>query len=165
MNNAKKIQEEIFLQIFPAKTAAVNIHPSRIGPPVARRLTGRIFVDDGDRLPLVVLHNVQHGSADGGVLGVEVDVEAVLVVHGRVFPARLDVRDLQGVADGLHRADRGAVGGAEHGADAQSQLVARWGGEGRKKGDKTGSEMQECAYKNCLFLCVPQNRANFSSLT
>lgn len=106
---------------------------SLINPPIAhlpsggRWLTGCILVDDGDRLPLVELHDVQHGSADGGVLGVEVDVEAVLVVHRRVFPARLDVGDLQGVADRLHRAYGGAVGGAEYGADTQSQLVARWG--------------------------------------
>lgn len=96
-------------------------------------LTGCILVDDGDRLPLVELHDVQHGSADGGVLGVEVDVEAVLVVHRRVFPACLDVRDFQGVADRLDRADGGAVRGAEYGTDTQSQLVARWAGEGRRE--------------------------------
>lgn len=112
-------------------------------PPITHRappwrLTGRILVDDGDRLPLVELHDVQHGPADGGVLGVEVDVEAVLVVHRRVFPARLDVRDLQGVADGLHRADRGAVGGAEHGADAQGQLVARWARRRQEGGRQDG---------------------------
>ncbi|TNN59060.1 hypothetical protein EYF80_030694 [Liparis tanakae] len=41
--------------------------------------------------------------------------------------AGLDVRHLQSVADGLDRADRGAVRRPEHGDHAQSQLVTHWG--------------------------------------
>ena len=45
-----------------------------------------------------------------------------------MLPAGLDVGHLQRVADGLHRAHRGAVGGAEQRHHAQGQLVAGWAG-------------------------------------
>lgn len=100
---------------------------------ISSRLTGRILVDDGDRLPLVELHDVQHGPADGRVLRVEVNVEAVFVVHWRVFPACLDVRDFQGVTDRLDRADGWAVRGAKDGPDTQSQLVTGWSSESNRR--------------------------------
>ena len=64
-------------------------------------LTVFSFVQDGEPLPLVVVHNVIHDAIDGGVVGVEVDVEAAWVVRlelGRVVddwhlehvPERLD---------------------------------------------------------------------------
>ena len=92
--------------------------------------TSCILVDDGDRLPFVELHDVQHRPADRGVVRVEVDVEAVLVVHGRVLPAGLDVGHLQCVADGLDGADRGAVRRAKYGRHTQGQLITGWGRDG-----------------------------------
>lgn len=68
--------------------------------------TCAVLVDHRQLLPFEEGHHVQDGPGDGGVLRVEVDEERVLVVHRRVFPAGLYVRDLQGVADGLDRADR-----------------------------------------------------------
>lgn len=103
-------------------------------------LTSCILINDSDRLPLVELHYVQHSSAYGGVLGVEVDVEAVLVVHWRVFPACLDVRDFQGVTNRLHRTDRWAVRGAKHSPDTQSQLVTCWDSETGKRDEMKKQE-------------------------
>lgn len=44
-------------------------------------LTSCVFIDNSDCLPLVELHYVQHGSAYGGVFRIEINVEAVFVVH------------------------------------------------------------------------------------
>lgn len=92
-------------------------------------LTSCILIDNSDRLPLVELHYVQHSSAYGGVFRIEVNVEAVFVVHWGVFPACLDVRDFQGVTNRLDGADRWAVRGAKYSPNTQSQLVAGWGNE------------------------------------
>lgn len=89
-------------------------------------LTSCILIDNSDRLPLVELHYVQHSSAYGGVFRIEVNVEAVFVVHWGVFPACLDVRDFQGVTNRLDGADRWAVRGAKYSPNTQSQLVACW---------------------------------------
>lgn len=86
-----------------------------------------ILIDHCDGLPLVELHNIQHSPANGGIFWVQVNVEAVLVVHRRVFPPGLYMRNLQGVTDGLHSADRGAVGGAKDCSHAQPQLITCWG--------------------------------------
>jgi len=85
--------------------------------------TCAVLVDHGELPPFKESDHVQDGPGDGGVLGVQVDEEGVFVVHWRVFPAGLDVRHLQSVADGLDSADRGAVRRPEHGDHAQSQLV------------------------------------------
>lgn len=92
-----------------------------------REATCAVFIDHRQLLPFEERHHVQDGPGDGGVLRVEVDEERVLVVHGRVLPAGLNVRDLQGVADGLDGADRRAVGGPEHCDHAESQLVTHCG--------------------------------------
>lgn len=94
--------------------------------------TCAVFVDHRQLLPFEERHHVQDGPGDGGVLGVEVDEERVLVVHGRVLPAGLYVRDLQGVADGLDGADRRAVGGTEHCDHAESQLVTHCSRRGNR---------------------------------
>lgn len=94
--------------------------------------TCAVFVDHRQLLPFEERHHVQDGPGDGGVLGVEVDEERVLVVHGRVLPAGLYVRDLQGVADGLDGTDRRAVGGTEHCDHAESQLVTHCSGRGNR---------------------------------
>ncbi len=67
------------------------------------RPTCCVLVHHRHCFPFVELHDVEHCAADGGVIWVQVDVEAVLVVHRWVFPAGLDVRNLQSVADGLDR--------------------------------------------------------------
>lgn len=56
-----------------------------------------------------------------------------------MFPACLDVRDLQGVTDRLDRTDRRAVRGSEHSADTQGQLVAGWGDGTERKDNKVSS--------------------------
>lgn len=94
--------------------------------------TCAVLVDHRQLLPFKERHHVQDGPGDGGVLGVEVDEERVLVVHGRVLPAGLYVRDLQGIADGLDGADRGAVGGTEHRDHAESQLVTHCSERGNR---------------------------------
>lgn len=63
--------------------------------------TCTVVVDHGGRSPLEVLDQVEDGVAEGGVVGVEVHVEGVLVVQWVVFPVQLDVGHLQGIADGL----------------------------------------------------------------
>lgn len=68
--------------------------------------------------------------AEGGVVGVQVDVESVLVIQGVMLPAELDVRDLQRVADGLHGVGAGALGRAEYCDDPQRQLVTGCQGNG-----------------------------------
>lgn len=78
-------------------------------------LTCAVLIDDGDGLPFQECNNVQDGPADGAVLWVQVNVEGVLIVHRRVLPTGLDVRHLQGVADGLNSTDRGGVRGSEDG--------------------------------------------------
>lgn len=65
--------------------------------------TCTVIVYNGGSFPLVVLHQVQDGVAEGEVVGVQVAVEGISVVQGVVFPPHLDVGHLQGVADGLHR--------------------------------------------------------------
>lgn len=105
-------------------------------------LTSCILIDNSDRLPLVVLHYVQHSSAYGGVFRIEVDVEAVLVVHRGVFPAGLDVRDFQGVTNRLNRTDGWAVRRAKYGPNTQSQLVAGWSNE-TESGEKITNDQQE----------------------
>lgn len=90
------------------------------------RLTSCVFINHGDGFPLVELHYVQHSSAQQGIFRMEVNVEVIFVVHWGVFPAGLDVRDLQGITNRLDCADRGAVRGPKHGPDSQSQLVTRW---------------------------------------
>lgn len=47
--------------------------------------------------------------AEGGVVGVEVHVEGVLVVQRVVFPAQLDVGHFQSIADGLDGVGAGAL--------------------------------------------------------
>lgn len=86
--------------------------------------TRAVLIDHRQLPPFEERDHVQDGPGDGGVLGEQVDEEGVFVVHRRVFPAGLYVRDLQGVADGLNGADRGAVGRAEHSDHPKSQLVA-----------------------------------------
>lgn len=43
-----------------------------------------------------------------------------------MFPAGLDVRNFESIADGLNSADRGAVRRAEHSNHPQSKLVTHW---------------------------------------
>lgn len=88
--------------------------------------TCAVLINHRQLLPFEEGHDVQDGPGNGGVFRIQVDEEGVFVVHRRVFPAGLDVRDLQGVADGLDGADRGTVRGPEHGDDPEGQLVAHW---------------------------------------
>lgn len=71
--------------------------------------TCAVFINHCELPPFEEGDYIQDGPGDGGVLRIQVDEEGVLVVDRRVFPAGLDVRDFQGVADGLDSADRGAV--------------------------------------------------------
>lgn len=64
--------------------------------------------------------------AERGVVGVQVDVERVLVVQRVVLPPQLDVGDLQGIADGLDGVGAGALGRAEYRYDPKGELVAGW---------------------------------------
>lgn len=64
--------------------------------------------------------------AERGVVGVQVDVERVLVVQRVVLPPQLDVGDLQGIADGLDGVGAGALGRAEYRYDPEGELVAGW---------------------------------------
>lgn len=88
--------------------------------------TGAVLVHHRQLLPFEESDHVQDGPGYGSVLGVQVDEERVLVVHRRMFPAGLDVRHLQGIADGLNGADRGAVRWAEHSHHPEGQLVTHW---------------------------------------
>lgn len=97
--------------------------------------TCAVLINHRQLLPFEERHHVQDGPGNGGVLRIQVDEEGVLVVHRGVFPAGLDVRDLQGVADGLDGADRGAVRGPEHGDDPEGQLVTHW-----RQNNKVGFE-------------------------
>lgn len=89
----------------------------------AQPLTCAVLIYHGNRLPFEENDDVQNSPAYGGVLRVEVNVKIVFIVHRRVFPARLDVRHLQGIANGLDGADRGAMSGPEDRRDPQGQLV------------------------------------------
>lgn len=71
--------------------------------------TCTVIVDHRGRPPFEVLHQVEDGVAEGGVVWVQVDIEGVLVVQRVVFPAQLDVRHLQRVADGLDSIGAGAL--------------------------------------------------------
>lgn len=88
--------------------------------------TCAVLVHHRQLLPFEESHDVQDGPGNGGVFGIQVDEEGVFVVHRRVFPAGLDVRDLQRVTDGLDGADRGTVRGPEHSDDPEGKLVAHW---------------------------------------
>lgn len=69
------------------------------------RLTYAVFIDNCYSFPLIVGHNIQNGPANGAVLWIEIYKEGVLVVHKGMFPMCLDVRDFQGITDGLDRTD------------------------------------------------------------
>lgn len=88
-----------------------------------KSLTCAVLIHHGNRLPFVENDNVQNSPAYGGVLRVEVNVKIVFIVHRRVFPAGLDVWHLQGIANGLDGADRGAMSGPEDRCYPQGQLV------------------------------------------
>lgn len=61
--------------------------------------------------------------AERGVVWVEVHIEGILVVQGVVLPAQLDMRNLQGIADGLDGIGAGALGWPKDGYDTERQLV------------------------------------------
>lgn len=64
--------------------------------------------------------------ADG--LRVWIQVDGVVVSLQAVVPPRLDVRDLHGVADGLHVAGRRSRLRPEQGRHTRSQEVAHYSG-------------------------------------
>lgn len=64
--------------------------------------------------------------AEGRIVGVQVDVESVLVIQRVVLPPQLYVGDLQGIADGLDGVGAGALGRAEYCYDPEGELVAGW---------------------------------------
>lgn len=66
-----------------------------------RGLTGAVVVNHCDRLPLEEVNQVKDGPAQGGEVRIQADVEDVSVVRYLVLPLGLDVRNPQGVADGL----------------------------------------------------------------
>ena len=86
-------------------------------------LTRAVVIDHSGRPPLEVLHQVEDGVAERGVVRVQVHVEGVFVVQWVVLPAQLDVGHLQRVADGLDGIGAGALGRPEDGHHAQRQLV------------------------------------------
>ena len=94
-------------------------------------LTGAVVIDHGGRPPLEVLHQVEDGVAERGVVRVQVHVEGVFVVQWVVLPAQLDVGHLQRVADGLDGIGAGALRWPEDGHHPQRQLVT---GCGRRRG-------------------------------
>ena len=55
-----------------------------------------------------------------------IQVDWVVISLQPVVPAGLDVRDLHGVADGLHVAGRGAGLRAEKGSNSWAEKVADW---------------------------------------
>lgn len=85
--------------------------------------TSAVLIDHSELPPFEEGDHVQDGPGDGGVLRKQVDEEGVFVVHWRVFPACLYVRDFESIADGLNSTDGGAVRRAEHSNHAESELV------------------------------------------
>lgn len=85
--------------------------------------TCAVLIDHCQLPPFEESHDVQDGPGDGGVLWIQIDEEGVFVVHWWVFPAGLNVRDFQSIADGLNSTDGGTVWGAKHGNYPESQLV------------------------------------------
>lgn len=74
--------------------------------------------------------------AKGSVVGIKVDIESVLVIQRVVLPPELDVRHLQGIADGLHGVGARALGRSEYCYDAESQLVTGCeGGRGHQQSE------------------------------
>lgn len=92
-------------------------------------LTSAVIVNNRNRFPLEELHKVEDGAAERREIRVEADIEGVLVVWHLMFPAGLDMRNSQSVADGLHGVGWGAVGWPEDGCHPKGQLIAGWRGD------------------------------------
>ena len=88
--------------------------------------TCAIFIHHGHCLPVVVEDQIQDRPADSRIIGVEVDVKQVSVVHGGVFPASLYMWNLESVANRLHSTDRGAMGRTKESSHSKRQLVTCW---------------------------------------
>lgn len=100
--------------------------------------TCAVVIHHGGRPPLQVLHKVQNGMAEGRVVGVQVDIESVLVIQRVMLPSKLYVGDLQGVANRLDGIGAGALGRSKDCYDPQSELVTGW----KRKGGREGWSLQ-----------------------
>ena len=111
-------------------------------------LTSAVVIDHSGRPPLEILHQVEDGVAERGVVRVQVHVEGVFVVQWVVLPPQLDVGHLQRVADGLDGIGAGALGRPEDGHHPQRQLVT---GCNRRREGRTvqGSVLSRQAARHC----------------
>jgi len=78
--------------------------------------------------------------AKGSVVGVQVDIESVLVIQRVMLPPKLDVGDFQGIANGLDSVGTGALGRSKYCYDPQSELVTGW----KRKGGREGGRERCC---------------------
>lgn len=76
--------------------------------------------------------------AEGCVVGVQIDIESVLVIQRVMFPSKLYVGDLQGIANRLDGIGAGPLGRSEDCYDPQSELVTGW----KRKGGREGRSQQ-----------------------
>lgn len=86
-------------------------------------LTCAVIINHSDRLPLEEVNQVQDGTAEGGEVWIEADVEDVSVVRHLVLPLSLNVWHPQGIANGLDRIGWGTVRGPENGCHPKRKLV------------------------------------------
>ena len=70
--------------------------------------------------------------AKGSIVGIQVDIESVLVIQRVMLPSKLYVGDLQGIANRLDGIGTGALGRSEYCYDPQSELVTGWKRKGRE---------------------------------
>lgn len=95
--------------------------------------TCAIFIHHGHCLPVVVEDQIQDCPADSRIIGVEVDVKQVSVVHGGVFPASLYMWNLESVANRLHSTDGGAMGRTKESSHTKRQLITCWRPQTRRE--------------------------------
>lgn len=82
-----------------------------------------LFVDDGDSGPVEVGHDVLQSFVEQRLAGVQVDGE---LAHLRLqIHPRLQVGDVEGVADGVDVGAEQRVTGTEHCLHAELHLLAR----------------------------------------
>lgn len=83
--------------------------------------------------------------AQGSIVGIQVDIESVLVIQRVMLPPELDVGHFQGVADRLDSVGAGALGRSKYCNDPQSELVTgcrgKAGMSAKPGGDKHGAAM------------------------
>lgn len=78
--------------------------------------------------------------AQRSIVGIQIDIESVLVIQRVVLPSELDVGHFQGVADGLDSVGAGALGRSKYCNDPQSELVTGWRGKGEMSAKPGGAE-------------------------